>query len=169
MTAIPPPANWRAISSRTRDWICDSTPLSDRRQQLIEQRITAVNRLHQLLAELLPGGADRRLTPAKALQLLSSVRPRDQVGKARKQLALAHAGDVERLDGELTAIKASISKVLAEHPSQVSAIRGVGAVLTALILGEVRDVRRFPARPTSPATPAPRLLTPAPVTTFGTG
>jgi transposase len=40
--------------------------LSDRRQQLIEQRITAVNRLHQLLAELLPGRADRRLTPAKA-------------------------------------------------------------------------------------------------------
>lgn len=62
--------------------------LSDRRQQLVEQRITAVNRLHQLLAELLPGGADRYLTPVKARQLLSTVRPRDQVGKARKQLAL---------------------------------------------------------------------------------
>lgn len=65
--------------------------LSDRRQQLVDQRIMAVNRLHQLLAELLPGGAERRLTPIKARQLLSAVRPRDQVGKARRQLALDHA------------------------------------------------------------------------------
>jgi transposase len=120
--------------------------LADRRQQLIEQRITAVNRLHQLLAELLPGGADRRVTPGKARQLLSTVRPRDQVGKARKQLALDHAGDVERLDGDLKAIKASIGKVLTEHPSQVGAIRGVGPVLTAVILGEVGEVRRFPGK-----------------------
>src|SRR3954470_9170543 len=117
--------------------------LSDRRQQLIDQRIVAVNRLHQLLAELLPGGAERRLTPEKARQVLSGVRPRDQVGKARKQLALDHVKDVERLDGDLSAIKASPPKVLAEHPTQVSQIRGVGPVMTALIVGEVGDVRRF--------------------------
>lgn len=120
--------------------------LSDRRQQLVDQRIVAVNRLHQLLADLSPGGADRRLTPVKARQLLSSVRPRDQVGKARKQLALDHAADVERLDHELKAVKANIVKVVAEHPTQVGDIRGVGPVLTALILGEVGDVRRFPSR-----------------------
>jgi transposase len=69
-----------------------------------------------------------------------------QVGKARKQLALDDVGDVERLDGDVKAIKASIGKVIAEHPSQVSAIRGVGPVLTAVILGEVGDVRRFPSK-----------------------
>jgi transposase len=120
--------------------------LSDRRQQLVDQRIVAVNRLHQLLADLSPGGADRRLTPGKARQLLASVRPRDQVGKARKQLALDHAADVERLDQELKAVKASIGKVVAEHPTQVGEIRGVGPVMTALILGEVGDVRRFPSK-----------------------
>lgn len=118
--------------------------LSDRRQQLIEQRITAVNRLHQLLADLLPGGADRRLTPAKAREVLSKVRPRDVVGKARKRLALDHAIDVERLDRHLATVKDSINDVLAEHPSQVGEIRGVGPVLTALIVGEVGDVHRFP-------------------------
>src|SRR3954463_6366147 len=56
--------------------------LSDRRQQLVDQRIVAVNRLHQLLTELIPGGAERRLTPVKARKLLADVRPRDQVGKA---------------------------------------------------------------------------------------
>lgn len=47
----------------------------------------ALNRLHQLLTELVPGGGKRRLTPVKARQLLSTARPRDQVGKARTQLA----------------------------------------------------------------------------------
>jgi len=40
----------------------------------------------------------------------------------------------------------SIGKVVAEHPTQVSGIRGVGPVMTALILGEVGDVRRFPSK-----------------------
>jgi transposase len=74
------------------------------------------------------------------------VRPRDQVGKARKQLALDHAKDVERLDAELVKIKASISADVAEHPTKVSEVRGVGPVMTALILGEVGDVRRFPSK-----------------------
>lgn len=120
--------------------------LSDRRQQLVDQRIMAVNRLHQLLTELVPGGAERRLTPVKARQLLSAVRPRDQVGKARKQLALDHAKDVERLDAELLKVKSSIGAVVAEHPTKVSEVRGVGPVMTALILGEVGDVRRFPSK-----------------------
>ena len=120
--------------------------LSDRRQQLVDQRIVAVNRLHQLLTELIPGGAERRLTSAKARTLLAGVRPRDQVGKARKQLALDHAKDVERLDAELVKVKASISAVITEHPTKVSEVRGVGPVMTAVILGEVGDVRRFPSK-----------------------
>jgi transposase len=120
--------------------------LSDRRQQLVDQRILAVNRRHQLLTELVPGGAERRLTPPKARRLLASVRPRDQVGKARKQLALDHAKDVERLDAELVNVKSSIGAVIAEHPTKVSKVRGVGPVMTALILGEVGDVRRFPSK-----------------------
>lgn len=118
--------------------------LADRRQQLVEQRITAINRLHQLLQELLPGGASRRLTATKAKQILASVRPRDQVGKARKQLALEHLADVTELDARLKAMTQRIEAVLAEQPSAVTEIRGIGAVTTAVIIGEVGDVRRFP-------------------------
>jgi transposase len=120
--------------------------LSDRRQQLVESRIAAVNRLHQLLQELLPGGACKRLTVTKARPMLSSVRPRDQVGKARKQLALEHLADVERLDTALKAMKAQIAAVLKEHPSAVTEVFGIGEVMTAVILGEVADVRRFPSK-----------------------
>ncbi len=55
--------------------------MSDRRQQLVEQRIASINRLHQQLQDLLPGGASRRLTAKKARELLCSVRPRDRVGQ----------------------------------------------------------------------------------------
>jgi transposase len=120
--------------------------LSDRRQQLVEQRIAAVNRLHQLLQDLLPGGASRRLTATKAREMLSSVRPRDQVGKARKQLALEHIDDLQDLDAKLKAIKTRITVVLKEQPSAVTDICGLGVVTTALILGEVGDVRRFPSK-----------------------
>jgi transposase len=120
--------------------------LSDRRQQLVEQRIAAVNRLHQLLQELLPGGASRRLTATKARENLSTVRPRDQVGKARKQLALEHLADVAELDSKLKVMAKRIEAVLAEHPSAVTDIKGIGVVMTAVIIGEVGDVRRFSSK-----------------------
>jgi transposase len=53
------------------------------------------------------------------------VRPRDEVGKARKLIATEH---------------------LAEHPASLLEVRGVGVLLTAKILAEVGDVRRFPTR-----------------------
>ena len=120
--------------------------LSDRRQQLVEQRIATVNRLHQLLQDLLPGGAARRLTSTKASELLSSVRPREQVAKARKQLALGQLEDLQMLDAKLKAAAKRIATVLKEQPSQVAEVRGLGPVLTALVLGEVGNVRRFPSK-----------------------
>lgn len=120
--------------------------LSDRRRQLVEERIKAVNRLHQLLAELRPGGAQRNLSATKAREILAGVRPRDQVGKARKQLALEHLADVTELDIKLTTMTARIEGVLTETPSALTQVRGIGTVTTALIIGEVGDVRRFPSK-----------------------
>ena len=120
--------------------------MSDRRQQLVEQRIASVNRLHQQLQDLLPGGASRRLTATKARELLASVRPRDTVGKARKQLALEHIDDLETLDKKLKQAGKDLAAVLKEHPSAVQDIRGLGPVTTAVILGETGDVRRFPSK-----------------------
>ncbi|MGZ6833312.1 MAG: hypothetical protein ACXVGN_09085, partial [Mycobacteriaceae bacterium] len=62
--------------------------LTTRRQEVAELRIATVNRLHVVPCQLIPGGAKRHLSATKARPLLASVRPRDAVGKARKQLAL---------------------------------------------------------------------------------
>ena len=94
--------------------------LTTRRQEVVELRIATVNRLHVVLCQLIPGGAKRHLTTAKARSLLSAVRPRDAVGKARKQLALDYAGELERLDARLKQLKRQIGEVLAEDPTSLA-------------------------------------------------
>ena len=120
--------------------------LSTRRQEVVAQRIATVNRLHDVLCQLIPGGAKRHLSATKARSLLSAVRPRDAVGKARKQLALDYLGELERLDARLKELKKSLAEVLDEHPTTLREINGVGPINAAKILAETGDVRRFPSR-----------------------
>ena len=120
--------------------------LSDRRQQLVEQRIAAINRLHDLLQDLLPGGASKRLTATKALEILAGIEPLDAVTRTRKQIAVEHAQDVADLDTRTKAMAKQIELAVADQPSRVNEICGIGAIGTALILGEVGDVRRFKSK-----------------------
>jgi hypothetical protein len=46
--------------------------LDERRSNLAQARVRAVNQLHALLRALLPGGAPRDLSAAKAEQMLES-------------------------------------------------------------------------------------------------
>jgi transposase len=117
--------------------------LSDRRQQLVEHRIAAVNRLHDVLQDLLPGGASTRLTVSRALQILAEIAPSDAVTRTRKQIAEQHAQDVAELDTKIKAMAKQIGLALEARPSKVNDICGIGAIGTALILGEVGDIRRF--------------------------
>ena len=120
--------------------------LSERRQQLVEQRIMTVNRLHQLLQDLIPGGAAPRLTSTKAREILSGIRPRDQVGKARKQLALEQLADIVEVDAKLKAAAKRIAEVFKQHPSHVTDLFGFGQILACMAIGEAGDVRRFPSK-----------------------
>jgi hypothetical protein len=81
-----------------------------------------------------------------ARQLLSAVRPRDAVRKARKQLALDYLGELERLDARLKELKKSLTDVLDEHPTTLREINGVGPINATKILAETGDVRRFPSK-----------------------
>ena len=120
--------------------------LTARRQEVVEARIATVNRLHVVLCQLIPGGAKRHLSATKARPMLSAVRPRDAVGKARKQLALDYAGELDRLDARLKQLKRQIGEVLAEDPTTLTQIDGIATINAAKILAEVSDVRRFASR-----------------------
>ena len=59
--------------------------LVDRRRWLGEDHTRMVSQLHQLLLELIPGGAKKDLSARQAKALLAKVRPRDAVGKTRRR------------------------------------------------------------------------------------
>ena len=71
--------------------------LADRRRCLGEDHTRMVCQLHQLLLELVPGGAPKSLSAAQAKALLAKVRPRDAAGKARRKAAAELISDLERL------------------------------------------------------------------------
>jgi hypothetical protein len=54
--------------------------LSERRRDLVRSRTQAVSRLHQVLMQLIPAGAPKKLTAAQARIQLAKVRPRDAAG-----------------------------------------------------------------------------------------
>jgi transposase len=118
--------------------------LSERRRDLVRTRTQTVNRLHQLLMELIPAGAPRNLTATKAKTLLANVRPRDVAGKARRSLAVDYIDDVVALDRKLKAIEKRISEAVAATGTTLTQIKGVGPVTAAVILGETGTITRFP-------------------------
>jgi transposase len=120
--------------------------LTDRRQELVQRRVATVNHLHDLLQQLIPGGAKPGLSRHKAKALLATVRPRDQVGKARKLIATEYLAELVAVDARLNDMKTRISVVLAEHPTSLLDVRGVGVLMAAKVIAEVGDVRRFPSR-----------------------
>ncbi len=118
--------------------------LANRRDELVGLRTQAVCRIHRELQILIPGGASRRLTAAKAKALLASVRPRDEVGKVRKALVLDQIAGLVAVDKRIKEINTQIKTVVAETGTSVTDVRGVGPVVAAIVIGEVPDVSRFP-------------------------
>ena len=120
--------------------------MSERRRDLVKARTATVNQLHQLLMELIPAGAQRKLTASTAKTLLATVRPRDVAGKARRQLAADLIDDVAALDRKLKDIDKRLKTAVTDTGTTITDIKGVGIATAAMILGEVGDVRRFPSR-----------------------
>lgn len=120
--------------------------MSERRRDLVRTRTATVNHLHQLLAELIPAGAERKLTATKAKALLATVRPRDVAGRTRRQLAVDLVEDLTALDRKLKDLDKRLREAVAATGTTLTDITGVGVATAAMILGEVGDVRRFPTK-----------------------
>ena len=59
--------------------------LVDRRRRLGQEHTAKVCQLHQVLLDLIPGGAPKSLSAAQARRILAGIRPKDVVGKTRKR------------------------------------------------------------------------------------
>jgi transposase len=117
--------------------------LTEHRDDLVKTRTQTVNRLHVLLAHLLPGGADLGLTADDAAGLLRRVRPRDVLGVTRRRLAVELVAEVRRLDGRIAATGEQITTAVRESGTRLTELFGIGGMLAGKILARVGSIRRF--------------------------
>jgi transposase len=61
--------------------------LSERREDLVAERTRALNRLHGLLRDLLPGGVAGTLSAHRAAGILRGIRPQSTSARLRRRLA----------------------------------------------------------------------------------
>jgi len=120
--------------------------LCDRRDELSRARAQALNRLHRLFLDLLPGGAPVKKSARQYQALLATVRPRDPAGRTRRRMAAEELADLHRLDGKLKAMKAELKTAVQAAGSHLMDIHGIGPAGAARILADVGDVARFPDR-----------------------
>ena len=120
--------------------------LCDRRDELSRARAQALNRMHRLFLELLPGGAPVKKSVIQYQVLLATVRPRDLAGKTRRRMAAEELDDLHRLDAKLKAMKAELKAAVQATGSHLMDIHGIGPASAARILADVGDIARFPDR-----------------------
>ena len=120
--------------------------LVDRRQALSRRRVQTVNRLHALLAELLPGQAKKDITTGQAKRMLARVRPRDVAGKTRRALAAEELTELVAVDAKINRSTAQLKVLVLARGSSLMDLRGVGPVVAARVLADVGDVTRFADR-----------------------
>ena len=118
----------------------------DRRDELVASRTQAICRLHRLLTELTPGGSGRELSAAMAAAMLKLVRPKDDVSRERKALALQHLGDVRSLDRRIKAARDRIAAMVDASGTGLVNLYGVGPLVAGRVLAEAGDVGRFPTK-----------------------
>ena len=120
--------------------------LVDRRDELSGRRAATLNRLHRLLAELVPGGAGRHLSPTQAKAMLATVRPRDPGGAMRRRIAADLLADLFTVDAQLKAVTAELRTRVRALGSHLMDLYGMGPAGAARVVADVGDVTRFPTK-----------------------
>lgn len=120
--------------------------LVERRESLTRRRVQTVDRLHALLAELLPGQARKDLTTGQAKRMLAAVRPRDIAGKTRRRIAVEELAELVAVEAKIKKATAELTALVLARGSHLMDLPGVGPVVAARVLADVGDVNRFADR-----------------------
>ena len=115
----------------------------DRRDTLGRSRTETVSRIHKLLLELLPGGAKKFLSAPQARALLNTVRPRDLVGRTRRQLVSELINELVGIDKKIKAANAQLTELVAATGSKLQQLNGIGPSGAARLIGDIADISRF--------------------------
>ena len=120
--------------------------LVDRRRRIGADHTRMICQLHQLLLELVAGGAKKNLSAAQARRILAGIRPKDEVGKLRKRVALELVVDLERVYLRKKQADKELIALLKTTPTGLLDLHGIGPSGAARLLVEVGDITRFPNR-----------------------
>jgi transposase len=119
---------------------------SKRYRDLGRSRTQVACRLHAVLCELTPGGVSKAITAPAAVRLLESITPAGAVEAARCELAAAFAEDLRGIDARIRETRKKLAVAVAAAGTSLTGLYGVGPVVAAVVIGDVRDVSRFPGR-----------------------
>jgi transposase len=119
---------------------------SSRHHDLGRLRTQAVCRLHAVLCELVAGGVRKHLSTIHASVIVDSLTADSPIAQAKLELARDLVADLQRLDAQRREVKRRIVRAVSETDTSISDIYGVGPIVAATVLGQVRDIRRFPDR-----------------------
>jgi len=119
---------------------------SKRYRDLGRTRTQVVCRLHAVFCELVPGGFSKAITAGQAAQVLGSITPPDAVAAARCELAAAFIDDLRGIDARIRETRKKLAVAVQAAGTSLTGLFGVGPVIAAAVIGDVRDVSRFPGR-----------------------
>jgi transposase len=120
--------------------------LSERREDLVAERTRALNRLHALLRDLVPGGVAGKLSAHRAARILRGIRPQSSSSRVRRRLASEVLRDIRTLDRKIAELSGRIEAEVEASGTTLTEIFGIGPILAATIIGAVGDVGRFPSK-----------------------
>jgi transposase len=115
-----------------------------RHRDLSRSRNQVVCRLHAVLCELVPGGVSKQIRAAAAARLLEQIQPAGAVQAARRELAGEFLADLRRLDTQRRDTRRTLAAAVRACGTTVTEVFGVGPAVAAAVIGDVRDISRFP-------------------------
>lgn len=108
----------------------------------MKTRTQTVNRLHVVLTNLIPSGADRHLTAERAAELLRGIRPRNAAGRTLRSLAADLVAEIRQLD-RIAKAAADIQTAVTDSGTTLTDLIGIGTLTAGKILGRVGTIDRF--------------------------
>ncbi len=120
--------------------------VSERREDLVAERTRALNRLHGLLRDLVPGGVPGTLSTHRAARIVRGIRPQGASARVRRRLASEVLRDIRALERKIADLNEQIEAEVEASGTTLTEIFGIGPILAAKIMGMVGNVRRFPTK-----------------------
>lgn len=118
--------------------------LTERRDDLVAEHTRWINRLHVLLRDLHPGGAEVRLDTVDASALLAKIRPVTAADQHRKQIARDVVRDLRRHEASIKELEKQLRAAVLASGTTLTEIQGIGFLTAAKILALTGNIRRVP-------------------------